>query len=64
METFNLQIIQEILNGTDPYTRIEFAGEFNIRVEEIPAYKIPYYNVPEMKKDLSDAIDEGLKKNP
>jgi len=34
----------------------------NIRKEEIPNFKLPEYNVPEMKKSLSDAIDEGFTK--
>jgi len=35
----------------------------NIRKEDLPASKLPYYNAPAMRKSLSDAIDEGSKKS-
>ena len=50
MDIFNLQMIQEILNEVNPLTRTEFAKKYNIRVEDIPSFKLPSYNVPEFKK--------------
>ena len=64
MELFNGQIIQEVLNTINPKTRTEFANKYNIPVEDIFDFKLPGYNVPELKKKLSDIIDAGLKKNP
>jgi len=61
-ETFHLQIIQSVLSHNNPRTRTEFAVKYNIRVEDIPDFKLPGYNIPEMKNSLSDANDEGFKK--
>jgi hypothetical protein len=61
MEDFNLRIIQRILNDDYPQSRIELAKEYNILVKDIPTFKLPGYNVPELKKRLTDAIDEGFK---
>jgi hypothetical protein len=62
MEVFNEQIIQEVLDATNPKTRTEFAKKYNIPVEDILGFKLPEYNVPELKKKLSDIIDAGFKK--
>ncbi|KAL3836102.1 hypothetical protein ACJMK2_021555 [Sinanodonta woodiana] len=61
-EIFHLKIIQAVLSISEPELRIEFARKFNIRVEEIPTFKLPNYPITAMKKSLSDAINEGFKK--
>ena len=60
MERVNLRVIQKVLSDT-PEIRQSFANEHKIKVEEIPTFKLPGYNVPELKKRLTDAIDEGFK---
>jgi hypothetical protein len=58
MEAFNLQMIQRILDDNNPKARTEFAAKYNIRVEDIYAFKLPGYNVPWLRGKLSDTIDE------
>jgi hypothetical protein len=61
MDEFNLKLIQGILVNNTPNSRIDFTKKYNIRVEDIPTFKFPGYNVPELKKRLTDTIDEGFK---
>jgi len=58
MESFNLQMIQRILGDHNPKARTEFAAKYNIRVEDIPTFKLPGYNVQTMREKLGDTIDE------
>ena len=61
MDKFNLQIIQDILDDDNPLSRTEFAKKYNIRVEDIPTFKLPGYKVLDLKKQLKDTIDIGFK---
>ena len=56
----NLSAIQRALG--DPATRPEVAKRHNVREEDIPDFKIPGYNIPELKKSLNDTLDAGFKR--
>jgi hypothetical protein len=61
MEKFNSQIIQDILDDDSPRSRTLFANNYKIDVKDLPTFKLPGYNVPELKKQLNTAIDEGFR---
>ena len=62
LKRINSDIIQHVVNHYNQKTKELFAEHFKIRVDEIPTFKLPYYDVPELKKQLVIAIDEGFNK--
>ena len=58
-EKYHSRIIQEVLS--DPALSKIFTLAFRIQVENIKNYKLSHYNIPAMKKSLSEAIDEGFR---
>ena len=60
IKELNSVLGHHVLSADNPAVRTEFAGAYNIRVEDIPIFKIPENSVSWLRSKLSDTIDDAF----